>query len=255
MRRITAACLLFAALASAAAPESENPPVGTAEAEALVARADSFRRFAGSDYSCAMTLVSEKPGREPETFSARLYRRDRTRAACMLLTRPVADKGKGYLSVGDNAWIYDPVDRVFAHISAKAAVEESDMEASDVAGRPLLDLYSVRSARRDALGAHAVVVVELESAGKGAPFARLDLWIAEKGGMALKEEGYGRSGGLLRTVLYPRWEKAAGRIVPATAVYVDAVREGERTRVDSSDHDFSPLADATFTKAFLEGAQ
>ena len=92
-----------------------------------------------TDYSCTITLVSEKPGSPKEQSQFKVFERIAEEQFSMIQILPEASKGNGYLKEGDNLWYYDPIGRKFSHTSLKENIGDSDAKVSDIATSDEID--------------------------------------------------------------------------------------------------------------------
>jgi hypothetical protein len=65
-------------------------------------------------------------------------------------------------------------------------------------------------------------------------------------------EDYSLSDRLMRTAYYPKYMKVAERFIPSRMLFVDELKEGEKTQVTIKDASVATLPDSVFTKAYLE---
>ncbi|MBN1837850.1 MAG: outer membrane lipoprotein-sorting protein [Spirochaetales bacterium] len=244
MRRLIWAILLLAAggLAGVAAEDFR----------AVLADIDRTGSFTDGDFSCLMTVVSEKPGQEPNIQQAQVFRRDAEEKAVILILRPEVQKGQGYLQIGESLWFYDPESRQFAHTALKENFQDSDAKHSDFRPPALARDYRVVSGTEGELGRYRVYVLELEASTEEVSYARLRLWVRRDNHLLLKAENYGLSGRLMRTSYYPSYLQLGEKYLATKMLFVDELRPGEKTQVTLANASLAPIADSVFTKAYVE---
>ena len=232
------------------------PPWGawTAEPdwETILRKVDEMSNFETTDFSATYTMVSEKPGEDASVFTMRIFRRDRTDQFLLLFLEPEIQKGQGYLQLEDNLWFYDPESRKFSHSSLKENLEDSETKNSDFRRSSLSEDYEVEGYSEETLGRYPVYVVSLKANNDEVPYPHLKLWIHREQPLVLKVENYSLSGRLMRTAYYPKYMKVSDRFIPSRMLFVDELKEGEKTQVTIKDASVADLPDSVFTKAYLE---
>ena len=233
-----------------------TPALGSWTAEpdlkAILRSVDEMSNFDAADFSATYTMVSEKPGEETSVFTIRMFRRDRSDQFLLLFLEPEIQKGQGYLQLEDNLWFYDPESRKFSHSSLKENLQDSETKNSDFRRSSLSEDYQVESYSEETLGKYPVYVIDLAAGNEEVPYPRLKLWIHREQPLVLKVENYSLSGRLMRTAYYPKYVKVEQRYIPSRMLFVDELKEGEKTQVTIRDASVAALPDSVFTKAYLE---
>lgn len=225
----------------------EGPDFG-----AILGRIEGSRSFADTDFSCVYTMVNQKPGEDISVTRFRLFRRDGEDKLVLLILEPEVQKGQGYLRVRENVWFYDPESRKFAHSSLKVNIQDSEAKSSDFSELSLVKDYGVAEWEETTLGQYPVYKVTLDAKNNEVPYPRIILWIRQDRDMILKEEDYSLSGRLMRTAYFPNYGRVGGRLLPTRMLFVDELREGEKTQITMKETSLEDLPDSLFTKAYLE---
>ena len=63
---------------------------------------------------------------------------------------------------------------------------------------------------------------------------------------------YSVNGRLMRTSLYPRYERIGDKLLPKQVLIIDELNEGERTQMTMSEATTQTIPDSVFTKRYLE---
>jgi outer membrane lipoprotein-sorting protein len=218
----------------------------------ILATVDEMSNFENSDFSATYTVVSDKPGEDSSVFKVRMFRRDLEEKFLLLFLEPETQKGQGYLQLEDNLWFYDPESRKFSHSSLKENLEDSETKNSDFRRSSLAEDYEVESYAEQVLGKYPVYVLDLVANNDEVPYPRLRLWLHRDNPLVLKVEDYSLSERLMRTAYYPKYMKVSGRFIPSRMLFVDELKEGEKTQVTIKDASVAELPDSVFTKAYLE---
>ena len=220
--------------------------------KAILQTVDEMSNFETTDFSATYKIVSEKPGEETSVFTIRMFRRDRSDQFLLLFLEPEIQKGQGYLQLEDNLWFYDPESRKFSHSSLKENLEDSETKNSDFRRSSLAEDYEVDSYSEETLGKYEVYVVNLLASNDEVPYPRMKLWIHKDQPLVLKVEDYSLSDRLMRTAYYPKYMRVENRFIPSRMLFVDELKEGEKTQVTIKDASVAILPDSVFTKAYLE---
>jgi outer membrane lipoprotein-sorting protein len=215
--------------------------------------------FLDQDFAAEYTITQEKPGQGSSVTKAALFRRDREQKFLILILEPPADKGKGYLKIGDTLWIYDPVSRRFNVTSARNRFQNSNARNSDFTSSTLAKDYRVTGESAEKLGAYETRVYELQAAHDEVSFPFMKIWVDENN-LVRKFEDYSLSRQLLRTIAIPTYLRVGERFIPAHIVIVDALQgrtedgvfRNERTIIRVAKPTLNRLSDLIFTQAYLE---
>jgi len=231
----------------------------TQAAATLLAAVDAQVVFDDTDVAAEYTIVKRDPGGASSTTVATLFRRDRTDQFLILILQPAVDKGKGYLKLGDNLWLYDPVGKTFTFTSAKERFQNSSARNSDFNRSNFAADYRPVTSYPEQLGAFACTVLELEALNDSVSFPRVKLWVSDDK-LIRKMEDYSLSGQLMRTTAIPSYQRVGSRWLPASMVILDHLQsrrinnriEYERTTITITKPSLAALPDSLFTKEYLE---
>jgi len=226
----------------------------------LLQKIDSQVSFLDSDFSAEIVMRTTKPGEGVSERTVGLFRRDREEKYVMLLLKPDNDKGKGYLKIGNNLWLYETVPtRHFTVTSAKDRFQNSNARNSDFTRSTLAEDYSVVSESKEKLGPFDTTVLNLEAIHDDVTFAKTKLWITSDN-LVRKKEDYSLSGQLLRTSAMPSYQEFKGRFIPKKVTIIDAlmgktlngVFKNEVTEYTMGKLSTDPLPSLIFTQTYLE---
>ncbi len=220
---------------------------------------DELVTFDDTDISAEYKIVKRDPGGASSTTVATIFRRDKKEQFLILVLEPVIDKGKGYLKLGDNLWLYDPVGKSFTFTSAKERFQNSSARNSDFNRSNFSNDYKVVKSYPKKLGVWDCTVLELEAVNNQVSFPKVKLWVSEDN-LIRKMEDYSLSGQLMRVTAVPKYQKVGEKWLPASIVFLDYLRskrinnriEYERTTITIKNPSISKLPDSLFTKEYLE---
>jgi hypothetical protein len=249
MRRFVGLALLCAATAAVAAP----PPVDT-----LLAGLDYLYRQV-TDIRAVVGLTQQKAGQGAKKLEMMYYRRDSDKSFLIVMTGPEAEKGNGYLRVGDNLWMYRRNTRTFQHINRDESIGGSDARGDDFEGRLLTEMYAPvmdsagnETVADEMLGKFPVWRFEVKAKVNDVDYPRKIYWVRKDRTVMLKEASYSASGTLMQTAYYLTFTEIQGRLVPVKQLFVDEFEKGNKTIVELSGISTDKLGDDIFTKAYLE---
>ena len=238
------AALLLAPVLGSAADETDYL--------AILRAIDRSRSFDTTDFSAIFTVVSEKPDEENSVFKAQMFRRDGEDKFVMVFLEPDVQRGQGYLQVDDNLWFYDPDSRKFSHSSMRESLQDSEANNSDFNESSLADDYTVETASEGSLGRYEVYVLELSARHDEVAFPQLKLWVRRDNDLVLKAQNFSLSGRLMRSDYFPKYVRVEDRLLPSQMLFVDELKEGERTQVTMANTSLAQVPDSVFSKSYLE---
>ena len=224
----------------------------TPDFDAMLEELDQLTTFGDGDFSAVYTIISEVPGEEREVTQARLFRRDANDQFLILILQPEVQRGQGYLQVDDNVWFYDPESRKFERTTIRENIQGSDAQNADLDQNSFSEDYDVVSWEEGRLGNFDVWILDLEATSSDVAYETVKLWVRRDVTIILKQEDYSVSGRLMRTSLYPRYERVGDKLLPKQVLIVDALNEGERTQLTMSEATTQSIPDSVFSKAYLE---
>ena len=247
--KIYAAVLFFALFMLSVASAQDGSILATIDAQVSY----------DSDFSAEYTIIQHKPGQGASTTRVAMFRRDADDKYLALILDPVVDRGKGYLKIGNNLWLYDPVDRRFNVTSARDRFQNSNLRNSDFTRSTLAQDYTIVRETREQLGVYNTRVYDLEARHSNVTYSRMKIWV-DTNNLVRKVEDYSVSGQLLRTTAIPRYQTVADRYIPVQIVVIDALSGGqvggkfqnERTVMTVAKPNLNDLPDLVFTQAYLE---
>ncbi len=214
-----------------------------------------------SDIKAKVVLTQQKAGQGTKKFEMIYYRRDSDNAFLIVFAAPEAEKGNGYLRMGDNFWMYRRNTRTFQHINRDENIGGTDAKGDDFENRKLTEMYgpAVDSTGNEViseelLGKAQIPVYRFQVAAKvnDVDYPKKIYWVRKDNFLVMKEESYSLSGTLMQTAIYPKYTSIGGRYVPGNQVFVDEFEKGNKTLVEISGISTEKLDGTIFTKAYLE---
>ncbi|AFG36177.1 outer membrane lipoprotein-sorting protein [Spirochaeta africana] len=263
-KKVLAAVAVFAAallvwLPSAAADTGALEVPGVSEGREILQRIDNLVSYTDSDFSAEYTITQERPGQGTSVTKATMFRRDAQDRYLILIMEPAAERGKGYLKIGNNLWLYDPTSRRFNVTSARDRFQNSNARNSDFTSSTLAQDYRIVAVDRQQLGAYDTRVYTLEATTDTVTYPRMKIWVDENN-LVRKFEDYSLSGQHMRTTAIPNYRRLGDRFVPVNMVIIDELQgrtidgrfRNERTIISVDRPSLRDLPDMVFTRAYLE---
>jgi hypothetical protein len=247
MKRIVESVCIAAIAASA------QPPIETI----LKKMQDNIN--ISTDARASVTLTQQKTNQGTKMFEMQYYRRDRDNAFLIIFSAPEAEKGNGYLRIGDNFWMYRRNTRTFQHINRDESIGGSDAHGEDFETRKLTELYQAAKdssgkelIREEKLGAIPVYRLEVKAKVNDVSYPFRVFWVRKDNILQLKDEAYSSSKTLMATSYFLKYTTVLGKYVPVRQIFVDEFEKGNKTIVEISGIITEKLDDQIFTKAYLE---
>ncbi len=251
---LVGALLLPGAASAADAPK----PLDPAGVKALVQQIDDRQRNSG-DYKSLVYIERKERGKNTVVYEAVMYRRDKDDRFMILFLKPKSERGKGYLRVDKNLWMYDPTVGRWERRTERERIGGTDSRRNDFDESNLATEYSAKYVKAGKLGRFGVHQLDLKALPKvDVAFPRLKLWVDAASNNILKRQDFAASGRLMRTTYMPKWRhvfsasKKSSVWVPREIRIFDEIEKGNSTVVLIKQTDLRPLQRNIFSKAWLE---
>ena len=126
------------------------------------------------------------------------------------------------------------------------------MANGDLARANFTGDYKAQLLRTEKIDGEATYVLELTAVDRSVTYHRVVYWVRQANFWPQKAEFYSLSERLLKTCMYQKFEKIAGRVRPTRLTMLDALRAGEESTLDYADMRLRDLPDKIFTKDYLK---
>ncbi len=215
----------------------------------------------GEDITVKFDITETRVEEGTRVMEGVYYRRDADDAYLIVMTAPDAQKGNGYLRVGDNMWMYRRNTRTFQIMARGQSIEGSDIDSNDVETRKYAELYGPELNEQgeeivseETLGKANIPVYRLEVKAKvkDVDYPKKVYWVRRDNFLKLKEESYSISGTLMTTTYIPKYTEVQGRYVFAKQLVLDEFEKGNKSLLELSGISLQKIDDTVFTKAYLE---
>jgi len=212
-----------------------------------------------TDVKAVVHLTQQKVDQGAKKLEMTYYRRDSDKSFLIVMTGPEAEKGNGYLRVGDNFWMYRKNTRTFQHINRDESIGGSDAHGDDFEGKLLIDMYEAATDENgkekiseEVLGKVPVYKFEVKAKVNDVDYPKKIYWVRKDRQVILKEASYSASGTLMQTSYSLSFTEIRKRLIPVKSLFVDEFEKGNKTIMEISGISIRKLDDEIFTKAYLE---
>lgn len=211
------------------------------------------------DYKALVYIETKEKGRDDVIMEAVVYRRDADDNMMILLLNPKSERGKGYLRIDKNLWMYDPATGRWERRTERERIAGTDSRRADFDESRLAEEFTSEYVAEEKLGRFTVHRIRLkEKPGADVPYPVVEIWVDKAGGNILKRQDFAASGKLMRTSYTPKWvtlhseSKNADVWYPGEIRVYDEVEKDNSTIILIKSVDLRPLPANIFTKAWLE---
>lgn len=240
-------------------PAAEPPkPWTQADVDKAIMVVDDRQRNSG-DYKTLSYIERKERNKNDVVFEAVVYRRDADQKLMILMLQPKAERGKGYLRIDKNLWMYDPGTGKWDRRTERERIGGTDSRRADFDQSRLHEEYVASYMGLEKLGKFDVHKVNLEARkGVDVAYPKLLLWISAASGNVMKRQEFAASAKLMRTSYTPKWVKkfspSKGSEIwsPKEIRIFDEVEKGNSTAILLKEQDLRSLQANLFTKAWLE---
>jgi outer membrane lipoprotein-sorting protein len=250
--------LLGAVLLLSAVPSAFAADLTADEMVKLLALIDDRQRN-GGDYKSLAYIEQKEKDKTDTVREALVYRRDADDKLMILLTKPKAEAGKGYLRLDKNLWSYDPNIGKWERRTERERIAGTDSRRADFDESRLAEEYTPTYEGSEKLGAFEVHRLSLQAKeGIDVAYPVLKLWVDKSNSNVLKRQDFALSGKLMRTTYNPKWQKLFSESKKAEVWYpqeiriYDEIEKANSTLILIKSVDLRPLEANIFTKAWLE---
>jgi len=213
----------------------------------------------GGDYRSLVYIERKEKDKVDVVQEAVIYRRDADDKLMIVFTKPKSEQGKGYLRVDKNLWMYDAKVGKWERRTERERIGGTDTRRADFDESRLAIEYDPTYVGEEKLGVFSVHHMTLKvKQGIDVAFPVIQIWVDTTNKTVLKRQEYALSGKLMRTALYPKWQKLFSESKKADVWYpqeirlYDEVEKSNSTLVMMKAVDLRPLEANMFTKAWLE---
>jgi outer membrane lipoprotein-sorting protein len=241
--------LLASVWSVAGVAQESQPPTQDALAASIVQKADQVR-FPAEGFEVGVTISTTTPSGPSEPIRYRVLSKGNENTV-VLITEPASERGQIMLMKGRDLWVFlpavsQPVRLPLAQ-RLTGAVANGDLARANFVGD-----YTSQLLRTEKIDGESMHVLELTAVDRGVTYHRVLYWVRVSNNWPYKAEFYSLSDRLLKTCLYQKFERMAGRMRPTRLTMQDALRTGEESVMEYADMRLRDLPDKVFTKDYLK---
>jgi outer membrane lipoprotein-sorting protein len=224
-------------------------PADDALAISIVHKADQVR-FPAEGFEVGVTISTTTPGGQPDLRKYRVLSKGNENTVVMT-TEPASERGQIMLMKGRDLWIFLPA--VSQPVRLPLAQRLTGVVANgDLARANFSGDYKPQILRTEKVEGEPMYVLELTAVDRGVTYHRVLYWVRQSNHWPYKAEFYSLSDRLLKTCLYQKFERMAGRLRPTRLAMQDALHAGEESVLEYADMKARDLPDKIFTKDYLK---
>lgn len=250
--------LLFPVAAHAQSDSDTQSDLSDQEMNELLETIDRRQRSAG-DYKALVYIEQKEEGESDLVYEALIYRRDRADKLVILFTKPKSERGKGYLRIDNNLFLYDPNVGKWERRTERERIGGTSSRRRDFDESRFAEEFTPSYVGRESLGNHTVHHLRLEAKDDAdVAYPIVEIWVDTETKNVLKMQEFALSGKLVRTTYYPRWEQVKNPETGETVYFpkeirvFDEIEEDKKTTILFRSVEIGELPDNIFTKAWLE---
>lgn len=215
---------------------SAQAPVISLSVEEGLARIDAFRVYDESGFSYDLTTTGDDGQRSKMRVSVRLGGEE---AALVRYSEPVKQRGQTVLVRGNSFWLFQPGMRNALRIAPRQIIF-GQASAGDISRISFGTMYAVES-RKETDG--AIEIGLKAKPGANATYDLVDLRV-DLDYRPISARCRGKSGTLMKTIRYEKFETIAGKALLTEFVIVDEInKKSERLLLSGFDAKVPPLSE------------
>jgi outer membrane lipoprotein-sorting protein len=248
--RFRTVLLALALILPGASIAQDTPAPGDEALAASIVQKADLVRFPTEGFEMTVTINTTTADGPADTRKYRVLSKGNENTVVMT-TEPASERGQIMLMKGHDLWMFlpsvsQPVRLPLAQ-RLTGAVANGDLARANFAGD-----YTAQLLRTEKIDGEATYVLELTAVDRSVTYHRVLYWVRQANFWPQKAEFYSLSERLLKTCLYQKFEKTAGRVRPTRLTMLDALRAGEESIMDYADMRTRDLPDKIFTKDYLK---
>jgi Outer membrane lipoprotein-sorting protein len=228
------------------------------ELATLVKEIDDRQRNSG-DFKALCYLEQKEKDKADIVRELVIFRRDADDKLMLLFAKPKSEEGKGSLRLEKNLWNYDPGTGKWERSTLRERIGGTNTRSNDFDESRLAEEFDATYDGDAKLGKFDTVSITLKvKEGVDVAYPLVKLWVDKSSRNILKRQEFALSGKLVRTTLYPKWNKLyseskkADVWFPGEIRIYDEIEKSNSTLVLFKSVDLKALDANMFTKAWLE---
>ncbi len=208
----------------------------------LIKKVQDNMSFDSLKYSAEMIITVGKKIRKKEFFGYGAG----TDRSFMEFTSPSRDKGKRFLIIKDNMWIYDPIEdksiKIPDSLLKGRSFMGSDFSYRDATDNPEPEKdYKSTITGSEKINGRDCYIVDMQAVRKKITYPTKKVWIDKKWFTMLKQNLYAKSGKLLKVMIFEDVKWVENRYYAHKIILSNKLRKNSRTEMIMHKIDFNPI--------------
>ena len=239
--------LIILALFTATAVSAGKPSART-----ILKTIDRHSNFRNSDFYGHMQLIRKSPATGKTVMEVEMYRKDKKENFLIFFLAPKTEFGKGYLSVNDTLWFYNPTTREFIRKTKKEAIGGSDAHSRDFEKSNLLTDWNARVAGAAKIGRIKCWKLVMTAKIRDVAYPISHLWVRQDNFLPVKRMEFTYSGRLAQVLYYIRYVRNGQNYIVSKSLIINKLEPGKRTLITLKHFSTKKIHPSFFTRAYLE---
>jgi outer membrane lipoprotein-sorting protein len=193
-------------------------------ADELLAKAEAI--LSPEQFESDLTLTVSRANGEELSYSMHLFKSGGDRSRLRVLA-PVVDRGSEVLRNGEEMWTYLPSIKRAMKVSIKDAFHSGEFSNADLLGMSLSKDYTPTLIATT----NDEYQLMLKAKSDRVPYDTIKFSLRKKDAMPLRQEFYGASGGLIRTLEFTETKRFGDHVCPTRMVMWSALTPKQRSEL------------------------
>jgi len=224
----------------------------TPSAREIMEKVDYYSNFSRRDFYAHMEMIRKSPSTGTSVMELEMYRKDQHSKFLVFFLAPKTEFGKGYLSINDTLWFYNPTTRELVRKTKKDSIGGSDAHSRDFEKSNLLKDWDARIIGKENIGAIPCYKLEMQARIKDVAYPITHLWVRQDNFLPVKRMEYTYSRRLTQVLYYLSYIRSGNNYIADKFLIINKLEPGKRTLVTVKQFSTRTIDEAFFTKAYLE---
>lgn len=234
-------------LAASACQAAAQPAART-----ILETVDRYSDFRRRDFYTHFEMIRKSPDTGTTVLEIEMFRKDKNDKFLIFFLAPRTEFGKGYLSIGDVLWFYNPTTRELIRKTKKEAIGGSDAHSRDFEKSDFLKDWTARVEKGEKVGTIDCWKVVMEAKIRDVAYPVAHLWVRKDNFLPVKRMEYTYSQRLAQVLYYLSYVKSGENYFASKMLIINKLEPGKRTVLTLKHFSTKPIDDSFFTRAYLE---
>ena len=226
--------------------------LGQPLAKTILKKIDKHSNFKNRDFYGHMQMIRKSPTTGKSVIEVEMYRKDRKGNFLIFFLAPKTEFGKGYLSIKDTLWFYNPSTREFIRKTKKEAIGGSDAHSRDFEKSNLLKDWKAKVVGPSNVGPIKCWKLEMTAKIRDVAYPISHIWVRKDNYLPVKRMEYTYSGRLAQILYFLRYVKSGNNYIASKSLIINKLEPGKRTLLILKHFSTKKIHPSFFTRAYLE---